>query len=125
MNGSTAKRVFEPRHQDGEAERVETGVQQHQVVTQRRQLLLLLLGDFLHFGRDRDFVVMAGFQASRVYLRADLLQARTSNMVNVESSNAGLKIRCRQIAESDLDAVIDLLKGGFRPAHARILAQSD
>src|SRR5208282_4424699 len=36
-----AEFVFEPRHDYGEAERIEAGVEQHQVVRQRRQMLLL------------------------------------------------------------------------------------
>ena len=37
--------VFQTRHDYGEAERVEAGVEQHQVVRQRRQMLILLFGD--------------------------------------------------------------------------------
>ena len=40
--------VLEPRHQDREAQQVEAGVEQHQIVGQRRKPLRLLVGDSLH-----------------------------------------------------------------------------
>ena len=40
--------VFEPRHQDRKAERIETGFMQRQIVLERRQGDLLFAGDLLH-----------------------------------------------------------------------------
>src|ERR1700685_1985646 len=48
-----AECVFEARDEHGKAERVQTGIQQHQIVAQRRQRLAVFAGDLLpliHFG---------------------------------------------------------------------------
>src|SRR5262249_11392192 len=42
-----AELILEPRHQDCEAQRVESGIEQDKVVGQRRHANLLLGGDFL------------------------------------------------------------------------------
>src|SRR5271156_4496338 len=44
-----ACRVLQPADQNGEAKRVETGVQEFQIVGQRRQALVLLRGDRAYF----------------------------------------------------------------------------
>src|ERR1700736_5635800 len=43
-----AELIFEPRDQHREAERIETGLEQHQIVGERGKLLVLLLRDLLH-----------------------------------------------------------------------------
>jgi len=43
--GVKAEFVFQTRNDYGEAERVEAGVEQHEIVRQRRQMLILLFGD--------------------------------------------------------------------------------
>jgi len=43
-----AERVFEPGDEHGKAERVQTGIEQNQIVTHRRQRLAVLARDLLH-----------------------------------------------------------------------------
>ena len=43
-----AERVFEPGDEHGKAERVQTGIEQHEIVAQRRQRLAVLACDLLH-----------------------------------------------------------------------------
>src|SRR5262245_36598325 len=51
--GVKAEPLLEPRHQDGEAQRIEPRIEQDEVVGQRRQPFVLLPGDLLHLGGDR------------------------------------------------------------------------
>ena len=48
--GVKAELVFQTRHDYCEAERVEAGLEQHEVVRQRRQMLFLLFGDGFELG---------------------------------------------------------------------------
>src|SRR5207248_1438193 len=48
-----AERILETRDDDGEAQRVETRIHEHEIVGQRRQALALFLGDLLEMRENR------------------------------------------------------------------------
>src|SRR5262245_37173696 len=51
--GVKAEPLLEPCHQNGETQRIEPRIEQDEVVGQRRQPLVLLLGDLLDLSSDR------------------------------------------------------------------------
>src|SRR5580698_5146012 len=53
VEGIDTQGVLQPRHDDGETERVETGLDELQLIRQRRESALLLDGDLLELRRDR------------------------------------------------------------------------
>src|SRR3954447_16233652 len=48
-----AQFAFEPNDQHREGQRVETGIDQDEIVSERRQCLVVLFGDLLHLGNYR------------------------------------------------------------------------